>query len=158
MNVAILGDFNVNFNNDTDEVNQNNIILKDLVLDTLPLEGFTQIVKNNTRHCNNSKSLLIDHIWIKNMSKLVQTKQFESQSDHDIILAVVKINGTVNTNSSVRTRDFRGFKYEDFLMELCGLNWTHLYDLESPTLIAAYITELLCVPLNSMAPIKFRNI
>ena len=55
------------------------------------------------------------------MSKLVQVKQIETQSDHDLVLAIVKINGTVNTNSSVRTRDYRGFNCNDFLMELCGL-------------------------------------
>ena len=88
-----------------EEVNNNNIVLKDMVLATLPLEGFTQIVSKNTRHCNNFKSSLIDHIWNKNMSKIVQVKQVETQSDHDLILAIVKINGTVSSNSSIRTRD-----------------------------------------------------
>ena len=100
--MVILGDFNVNLNGEAEEVNNNNSILKDMVLDTLPLEGFTQIVSKNTRHCSNFKSSLIDHIWNKNMSKLVQVKQIETSSDHDLILAIVKINGTVNSNSSVR--------------------------------------------------------
>ena len=157
-NVVILGDFNVDLNEDIDEPNNSNSILKDMVLDTLPLEGFTQIVKKNTRHCNNSKLSLIDHIWNKNMSKLIQVKQLEAQSDHDLILAVLKTNGMVNSNSSVKNRDYRKFNYNDFFTELCGLNWTEVYNLEDPTLIAARITELFCIPLDSMAPIKLRNI
>ena len=108
-NVVILGDFNVNLNNEVEEVNNNNNILKDMLLDIFPLEGFTQVVRKNTRHCSNSKSSLIDHIWNKNMTKLVQVKQVETQSDHDMVLAIVKINGNVTTNSSVRSMDYRKF-------------------------------------------------
>ena len=42
-------------------------------------------------------------------------------------------------------------------MELCGLNWSEIYDYEDPTVIAAKITEKMCRPLDAMAPIKFRN-
>ena len=43
-------------------------------------------------------------------------------------------------------------------MELCGLNWSEIYDLNDTTLIAASITEKICTPLKRMAPIKLRNI
>ena len=39
--ISFIGDFNVNLNNGAEEVDNNNIILKDMVFDTLPLEGFT---------------------------------------------------------------------------------------------------------------------
>ena len=43
-------------------------------------------------------------------------------------------------------------------MELYGLKWTDIYDLEDTSLIASRITENLCTPLNRMAPIKLRNL
>ena len=94
-NVVILGDFNVNLSNEEEDINVNNIIFKDVLLDSLPIEGFTQVVKKNTRHCSNSKSSLIDHIWMKNLSKLVQVTNHDTSSDHDLILATVKLNGSV---------------------------------------------------------------
>ena len=156
-NVVIHGDFNVNLNNEEEDMNNNNSVPKDMLLDTLPIEGFTQVIKNNTRHCRNSKSSLIDHIWTKNMSKMIQAKQQETQSDHDLISTVVKINGNVSVNTSIRNRDYRKFKFGDYLTELCGLNWSEIYDFEDPTVIAAKITEKMCGPLGVMAPIKFRN-
>ena len=92
------------------------------------------------------------------MNKLVQVRQLETQSDHDLVLAVVKINGNVTVNSSVRSRDYRKFKYNDYIMELCGTNWTDLYDLDDPSVMAAGITKKLCKPLNRMAQVKFRII
>ena len=131
-----------------------NAILKDKLLDVLPIEGFTQVVRNDTRHCSNMKSTLIDHIWIKNLSKLVQVKKYDTSSDHDMILSVMKQNGTVGTNCAIKTRDFRHFVKSDFIMELLGTNWSVIYDLCDPTLIASKITQFLCEPLNKMAPIK----
>ena len=42
-------------------------------------------------------------------------------------------------------------------MELFGLNWSLIYNLQDPTIIANTITELLSEPLNRLAPIKLRN-
>ena len=118
-----MGDFNVNMNGEEENPGSNNNVLKDKLLDSLPIEGFTQNVKKNTRHYANAKSSLIDHIWVKNMSKLLQVRTKESTSDHDIIISVHKLNGIVSTKTSIKSRDFRNFVKEDFIMELCGLNW-----------------------------------
>ena len=157
-NVVILGDFNVNLSNEEEDINVNNIIFKDVLLDSLPIEGFTQVIKKNTRHCSNAKSSLIDHIWIKNMSKFIQAKQNETSSDHDLVQVIMKIKGNVATNTAVRSRDYRKFNIDEYLTELCGLNWMEIYDKDDPTLIAAAITENLCIPLNYMTPIKLRNL
>ena len=93
-NLAILGDFNINLTEDGNTHNTNE--LKDMLLDRLPLVGLTQTVRNNTRHCSNSISSLIDHCWISNMRKYIQTRNIEATLDHDVILTEVKIKGTVN--------------------------------------------------------------
>ena len=56
-----------NLNSEDDNLNAMNTIMKDKLLDTLPIEGFTQVIKNDTRHSSGKKSSLIDHIWIKNL-------------------------------------------------------------------------------------------
>ena len=124
----------------------------------LPTEGLTQIIKKETRHCSNTKASLIDHIWLKNLSKLVQTKNIETSSDHDLIVSIHKINGTVGTNSATRSRDYKNFNKEEYLMELFAQKWTDIYNLEDTTVIASKITENICVPLNKMAPVKLRNV
>ena len=43
-------------------------------------------------------------------------------------------------------------------MELFGLNWSEIYNLEDTTVIAASITDKICTPLNRIAPIKLRNL
>ena len=144
----LLGDFNVNLNGEEENPGSNNNVLKDKLLDSLPIEGFTQNIKKNTRHCINAKSPLIDHIWIKNMSKLIQVRTMDFISDHDLILSVHKLNGNVFTKTSIKSRDFRKFVKEEFILELCGLNWSEIYDIEDPTIIATSITEKFCYPLN----------
>ena len=54
---------------------------KDKLLNTLPLLGFVQM---------NSVPALIDHIWLTNVRKLVQTQIIDSESDHELITATVK--------------------------------------------------------------------
>ena len=60
--MVLLGDFNVNLNGEEDIFNNNNSVLKDKLIDSLPIEGYSQVVRKDTRHGNNTKSLLIDHI------------------------------------------------------------------------------------------------
>ena len=43
-------------------------------------------------------------------------------------------------------------------MELFVLNWSMIYNLQDPTIIANTITEFLSEPLNRLAPIKLRNL
>ena len=44
-NVVILGDFNVNLNGEEESPVSINATLKDKLLDTLPVEGYTQVIK-----------------------------------------------------------------------------------------------------------------
>merc|ERR1712240_245425 len=114
-----------------------NLVLKDKLLDSLPLEGYTQVVRNNTRHSTNKKSTLLDHIWYNNLPKLVQVRNIETDSDHDLISCITKVNGNVSTPKSTRSRDFKDFNENDFKLELLGQNWLDIYDSVNPTVIAS---------------------
>ena len=158
MNSIVMGDSNINLNN---EQNNNAHLfpeLKDRLLETLPLEGFTQAVRNDTRHCSGQKSSLLDHFWNRNMTKLVQIRQIETESDHDLILATVKIEGKVKTQETTNSRNFRNFDGNYFLIEMLGLKWTEIYQHYYPTIIASIITNNITSILDKMTPRKLRTI
>ena len=70
-NTIILGDFNVNLAENVQNMIQGATELKDILLENLPSQGYTQCVRNCTRHSSNTISSLIDHVWIGNMNKLI---------------------------------------------------------------------------------------
>ena len=97
-NTIILGDFNIDLTDENNTFIQLQQDFKDSLLNCLPLAGFTQIVKNPTRHCSGRKSSLIDHVWLNNLSKMEQVRNVSTESDHDLIITKVLIKGKVKTN------------------------------------------------------------
>ena len=61
-NSLILGDFNINLDDSDNSFNHRNLEFKDKLLNTLPLLGFVQMLRECTRFCSNSVPTLIDHI------------------------------------------------------------------------------------------------
>ena len=49
-------------------------------------------------------SILTDHIWF---TKLVRVRNLDSDRDHDLIMAVLTVSGSVGTNESTCVRDYR---------------------------------------------------
>ena len=94
-NSLIIGDFNINLDDNNTMINQRNSDMKDKLLNVLPLSGFVQIIKDCTRFCSNSLPTLIDHIWISNMNKFVHSRIINTDSDHELIMATVKTKGMV---------------------------------------------------------------
>ena len=122
------------------------------MLDTLPLAGYTQLVRNNTRHRIGNKSTLIDHSWTNRVNKHVQTRNVDSTSDHDIILITVLTNGNVSIKEATKRRNYHKFEAENYLTDLMGQKWSQVYDFTDPTLIENKITELLLNVLGKYAP------
>merc|ERR1712240_800550 len=114
-NLIIIGDFNINL---LDDNNGNTNEMKDSLLDRFPLLGLTQTVRNSTRHSENSNSSLIDHSWVSNMRKFIQTRNIESTSDHDAIITTVKIKGNVNHNENTYSRNLKNLNEEELKLDL----------------------------------------
>ena len=91
-----MGDFNIDLN--MDAVDGMTVDMRNRLLDTLLLAGFSQLVNKSTRFCSNSIPSLLDHSWINNMTKHVQTTLIETDSDHDAILRIIKTNRNVLSN------------------------------------------------------------
>ena len=43
------------------------------------------------------------------ISEIFENRQEETESDHDLILTHLKINGTVKTNEATNNRDYKNF-------------------------------------------------
>ena len=108
-NSLIIGDINVNMNDNHDHNNHVQSDLKDKLLNLLPSEGFTQVIKKNTRHSSCSQPSLIDHVWLNNLTKLEQVRNIESDSDHDLISVKLKIKGRVHNSENTYTRNYSNF-------------------------------------------------
>lgn len=155
-NCILIGDFNVNLDQDNSENPYLSEELKDKLLDTLPLAGYTQLVKENTRHRNGNKSTLIDHSWTNNVNKHVHTKNLESDSDHDIILTTLLTKGNISTKEATRTRNYKNFDVSNYLADLMGQPWSLVYNHTDPTLIDDKITYLLMYVLEQYAPMTYK--
>ena len=156
-NSILIGDFNINLDPENLEDPNENEDFKDKLLNSLPLAGYTQMVRHNTRHRKGNKPMLIDHSWTNKVMKHVQTRNLESDSDHDIILTTVLTKGNVSTTEATKKRDYRNFdkNRKDYLMDLMGQKWSQIYDLMDPTLIENKITELLLDVLEKYAQLKY---
>ena len=155
-NCILIGDFNVNLDNDNTENPYLSEELKNNLLDTLPLAGFTQLVKENTRHRIGNKSTLIDHSWTNNVNKHLHTKNLESDSDHDIILTTLLLKGSISTREATRTRNYKNFDVKAYLADLMGQKWSLVYNYTDPTLIDNQITYLLMFVLEQYAPMTYK--
>ena len=103
-NLVIMGDFNVNLLDDDNGVSSVSE-LKDMILERFPLHGLTQTVRKETRHGSGVQSSLIDHCWLSNMCKHIQTRNAETSSDHDAIISTIKLKGNVKINETTNSRN-----------------------------------------------------
>merc|ERR1712082_150193 len=142
-NVIIIGDLNVNLDPDTSDNNPLQTVLRDELLDVFPLAGLKQMVRNNTRQIENQKASLLDQSWNSNMNKHVKTSNYDTDSDHDVIVTTLKTKGNVVHQEVIVKRNYSKFNREDYLLDLMSLRWTEVYDLKDPTLIDTFITDKL---------------
>ena len=86
----------------------------------------------------------------------MQTRNIDSDSDHDIILTTVLTKGNVSTKEATKRRNYHIFNAENYLTDLMGQKWTQDYNFTDPTLIEDKITELLLNVLDWYAPLKYK--
>ena len=73
-----------------------------------------------------------------------------TESDHDLVMGLFKLTGSVGTNSSTRARDYRKVDLEMYKLELLGMKWTKVYESKDPSVVAAVIIELMINVLDRM--------
>ena len=150
-----MGDFNINLWEDEGAIVNNE--LKDCLLDRFPLFGLTQTVRKTTRHCQGNISTLIDHSWVSNMKKFVQTRNIETISDHDLILTTIKTKGNVNTCEKTFSRKINMLDIEQYKMDLMAQKWSEIYNYSDVDIIAEKISKILTDTLDSHVPRKIKN-
>ena len=115
------------------------------------------MLRECTRFCSNSAPTLIDHIWITNVRKLVQTRIINTVSDHELISATVKTKGFVKTQQSTNSRVLKNFCPKNFKLDLLSQTWSKIYQFEDVKLITNEITKLFIEVLDSHAPKILRH-
>ena len=63
-----------------------------------------KIVKEVTRQISTAKETLNDHIWVTNLYKLVQYKNISTNSDHNLLIAILKSKGEIHCREHTNTR------------------------------------------------------
>ena len=97
--------------------------------------GLVQMVKEQTRECQNSKTL-IDHIYTNFAENIICVKVPKiGISDHYPIFCTRKLNFKDKTNSHqcIKYRSFKTFIVEDFINDLEHVSWDSLVSHESNT-------------------------
>ena len=103
--IILMGDLNINYLNNTDHREIKYIFL---------LHGLMQIIKSPTRfdHHHNSSSL-IDVIFVKETSRKAKSEVLPvSDSDHDMIGCVYKMNNIKFTGRPIHCRDYINYDPE----------------------------------------------
>ena len=75
------------------------------------------------------------------MNKHVKTSNFDTDSDHDIVVTTLKTKGNVRHEETVIRRDYSKFNKELYLLDLMGIKWSEVYDIKDPVIINSLITE-----------------
>ena len=75
------------------------------------------------------------------MKKIVQTANYETVSNHDLIVTTVKKKGNMINKEANFRRSFKDFNQDYFKLNLLAQQWTRIYDLEDPNVITGIINE-----------------
>ena len=113
---------------------------------------FIQTVQKETSHRLNNVSSLIDNSWINDMNKFLQMSNYETVSKHDLIVTMVKLKG-IKVNKKVNfARSLKDFNQDYLKLDLLAQQWTKIYNLKDPNLIAGTINKFFIQILDLHAP------
>ena len=88
------------------------------------------------------------------MNKRVKTCNVDTESYYGLILATLKIRGSVRNEEIITRRNFSKFNETAYLMDLMGLRWSEIYDIKDPTLNDSAITDRILSVLDIHAPVQ----
>ena len=122
----LIGDLNFDYWNDTASQKQLRQI-KSLVVDNVVAEGWSQVVKDNTRYQNASKSCL-DHIYLRSTGNLKTViNQNQTGYDHNCVGVVLNVGKQLTHPQVTQYRDVAGINLDDFAyvfnnLDLAGIH------------------------------------
>ena len=117
--IIMLGDVNVNY-----LVKDNNKDFKEI----LNLLGLKQLVKEATRICDTTKTLI--DIIASNKPELIRcTEVFPSDfSDHELIGCIRKLNHLKFQPKEIKCRDYSRYNHEEMNRDILNADWSDVYN------------------------------
>lgn len=147
--VIILGDFNTDFNSDSaDKIYLSNLF---------HALGLRVVPMGSTHFTQNSQSWL-DLLIVNDVlfDKIADKGQYHVPflSAHDLIFADFNLSIPPSRPSVVTYRDFKNFNHENFLSELAGCEFSHIYQENSINTKVLNLNNIILNLFNKHAPIK----
>ena len=146
MELYLLGDFNINFNNKTDPDVRKLVNFQDLTT-------LKQLITDNTRNNN-----CIDLIFTNSDSIGGSDVLDINISDHDLIYVTHKHQTSKHNRVTFTGRSYRDYEKERFTLELQTLNWEPFWNIEVPDKCWDYIVNSIEKIINPMSPLRERTV
>ena len=144
LEVIIVGDVNVNYLKQND-----NVVFKNI----MRLYGFYQLVKEATRICETT-STLIDIIATNNPISIQSTMVIPTSfSDHDLICCVRKLNHMKFKPREITCRDYSKYDPKAMNDEISSSDWCDIYSTDNVNSVWENLSHILRNIFNRHAPI-----
>ena len=102
--IMMTGDLNLDHSN-WDDQNHENSRMIEATKDKIETLGYAQMVRNPTRFWPNTRPSLIDHVWTNKPESVISCLNISRPvTDHNVIVTLVKLKGSVKTRAEVRVR------------------------------------------------------
>ena len=145
----MLGDYNVNYLNKTD-----NKAIKEIIR----LQGFEQIINKPTRTTKDSQTL-IDLIFTNRKQNIVKHDVIPlSLSDHDCIGCVRKLNHERCAYRTITCRNYSKYDKNLLLQEINNHDWCTYYSLGDVNKVWQYFKSVLTTSFQKHAPITLKRV
>ena len=148
--VYILGDLNINLNNENDTSNG----IK-RYKEFCSLHGLQQMIKTPTRVTDRSTSLL-DHILTNSPSRISQQGVLDlGLSDHQLIYCTRKTTRIkIHEHTFIKIRIFKNYTKQVFLDKLSQINFPKYIDFDNINVAYYHFVELVTNIIHEIAPVK----
>ena len=148
---------NLNFDYRNGEGHQRQLKkIRSLVHEEIIADGWYQLIRDNTRYQNNSKSCL-DHIYVRSHSDIRRVwNKNQTGYDHNCIGVDINLSNYIIHPQVTYYRDITGIAIDDFTLCFLTLDLAGLASTQHVDEAAELLTHYINVVLNKLAPMKKR--
>ena len=119
----LLGDFNFCQLNTTSNYQRQFDHIRDSVSENFLLEGYAQLLEEETRFQKNSTPGLLDHIYLNDTFYVERVYNSpEIDSDHNLVGLRLRHDGPVHQPKYIQSRDIKGIDVDDFEKDFLNSN------------------------------------
>ena len=150
----VIGDINLDYVT-WNSLDQNIRVMVEDTKNCIETAVFQQIVKGITRSWNGAKDSLLDQVWTNAPHRIISTFNLvRGAADHNISGAVIRVKGTIKSNSEFVVRNWRKLDQDKLIRRLGEINWDILYSEENVHVAANFLENSIKQTLDEQIPLK----